>query len=69
VTSGPPRDDGSSGEGTHLVLELALADGDPVRGTVGVPGGSPPVPFCGWIDLMSAINSLRGGTEEPHEQH
>jgi hypothetical protein len=49
----------SAGEGARLVLVLALADGDPVRGTVGVPGAAPAVPFCGWIDLMSAINSLR----------
>jgi hypothetical protein len=42
-----------------LVLELSLAGGDPVSGTVGVAGGPPPVPFHGWIDLMSAINTLR----------
>jgi hypothetical protein len=24
-----------------------------------VAGGPPPVPFHGWIDLMSAINTLR----------
>jgi hypothetical protein len=42
-----------------LVLELSLAEGDPVSGTVGVAGAEPPMPFHGWIDLMSAINSLR----------
>jgi hypothetical protein len=42
-----------------LVLELSLGGGDPVSGTVGVAGGPPPVPFHGWIDLMSAINTLR----------
>jgi hypothetical protein len=64
VTSGSPQDGDRPeirGEDTCLVIELALADGDPVRGTIGVPGGPPATPFCGWIDLMSAINGLRAG--------
>jgi hypothetical protein len=40
-----------------IALELSLSSGDPVSGTVGLPG-RPPTPFQGWIDLMSAINSL-----------
>jgi hypothetical protein len=47
-----------------LVLELSLADGDPISGTVGVIGGPPAMPFHGWIDLMSAINALRAGADE-----
>jgi hypothetical protein len=58
-----PRHDGDRPEPAQeafpLVLELSLAPGDPVSGTVGVIGGPPPVPFHGWIDLMSAINTLR----------
>lgn len=58
-----PRPEGAGPEATEqafpLVLELSLTDGDPVSGTVGVTGGPPAMPFHGWIDLMSAINSLR----------
>jgi hypothetical protein len=49
----------TAGNACTLVLELSLADGDPVSGTVGVAGAEPAMPFHGWIDLMSAINSLR----------
>jgi hypothetical protein len=62
VTSGPQQEtDGlwPAGQAFPLVLELSLADGDPVSGTVGAAGGPPAIPFHGWIDLMSAINSLR----------
>jgi hypothetical protein len=48
-----------------LVLELSLADGEPLSGTVGVLGGAPATPFHGWIDLMSAINSLRAEADGP----
>jgi hypothetical protein len=68
VTSGSPRDGGPPGPAEQdacLVLELTLADGDPLRGTVGVPGRRPAVPFCGWIDLMSAVNSLRAEAVRP----
>jgi hypothetical protein len=56
----PDRDGPRPAEtGFPLVLELSLADGDAVSGTVGILGGLSSVPFHGWIDLMSAINSLR----------
>ena len=49
-----------------LVLELTLADGEPLSGTVGPPGGPAPLAFHGWIDLMSAIHILRtDGTRDP----
>lgn len=58
-----PRQEGDGPEPASaafpLVLELSLADGDPVSGTVGVLGGPPATSFLGWIDLMSAIYSLR----------
>jgi hypothetical protein len=62
VTSSPRQDTDGPEPGAQpfcLVLELCLADGDSVSGTVGVAGGPPAVPFHGWIDLMSAINALR----------
>ena len=43
----------------RLVLELTLADEEPLSGTIGPPGGPAPLTFHGWIDLMSAIGSLR----------
>lgn len=48
-----------------LILELSPAGADPISGSVGVAGGSPPRPFHGWIDLMSAINSLRADAGRP----
>jgi hypothetical protein len=56
-TDGPD----SGEQALFLVLELSLTNGDSVSGTVGILGGPPAVPFHGWIDLMSAINSLRAG--------
>jgi hypothetical protein len=67
VTSSPRRDGGgpeSGGLADPLVLELSLAGGDPVNGTIRVVGGPPATPFHGWIDLMSAINSLRAAASE-----
>ncbi len=45
-----------------LVLELVLAAGEPLSGTVGPIGGSARVPFHGWIALMSAIGQFRATT-------
>ncbi len=45
-------------EAGPLVLELVIAGTDPMRGTVGRRGHGSPIAFQGWIDLMSAINSL-----------
>ena len=62
VTSRPRHDDagpGPAGQALVLVLKLSPDGGDPVSGTVGLADGPPPVPFHGWIDLMSAINTLR----------
>jgi hypothetical protein len=50
---------GPGQENFSVILELSLANGDPVSGTVGVLGGAPATPFHGWIDLMSTINRLR----------
>jgi hypothetical protein len=47
-----------------LVLELVIAEGEPLSGTVGLAGGSP-VAFRGWIDLMSAISALRAAAGDP----
>jgi hypothetical protein len=70
MSSSPQRDgtgsearQGSASGNYRIVLELSLTSGDPVSGTVGLPGRSP-TPFQGWIDLMSAINSLRAAGEQ-----
>lgn len=57
---------GTAGNAYPLVLELSLAEGDPVSGTVGLADAQPAMPFQGWIDLMSAINSLRAEAIPPH---
>ncbi len=69
MTSSPPQAGdrpGTAGNPFPLVLELSLAGGDPVSGTVGVASAQPAMPFHGWIDLMSAINSLRAEAIPPH---
>jgi len=67
VTSRPRSDSGhESGVLPYpLVLELSLADGDPVSGTIGIAGRPPATTFHGWIDLMSAINTLRAAAGDP----
>jgi len=47
-----------------LVLELVIAEGEPLSGTVGLASG-PRVAFHGWIDLMSAISTLRADAGDP----
>src|SRR5271166_4341430 len=62
VSSGPPREgDGPESAEQALILELSLTAGDPVSGTVGIAGGPPAMSFHGWMDLMSAINTLLAG--------
>lgn len=56
-----------SGELTAVVLELTLNSAEPIGGSVGRAGEQERLPFCGWVDLMSAINSLRTATGEPDE--
>jgi hypothetical protein len=60
---------GTAGEAFPLILELSLAEGDPVSGTVGMACGQPAIPFHGWIDLMSAINSLWAEVIPRHSPH
>lgn len=59
---------GPAGDAFPLDLELSLTGGDPVSGTIGILGEPPAVPFHGWIDLMSAINSLRGALPDTEGQ-
>jgi hypothetical protein len=49
-----------------LVLHLRLNGSEPPSGTIVALGGAVVQPFCGWIDLMSVLNKLRGldGAEE-----
>jgi hypothetical protein len=43
-----------------LVLRLRLGSTEPPNGTIGALGEATGQSFYGWIDLMSAINRLRG---------
>ena len=61
--TGPGAASEPAGRPFPMVLMLSLGAGDPVNGTVGLVG-QPPMPFHGWIDLMSAINSLRADAEQ-----
>jgi hypothetical protein len=42
----------------RLVLELIITEPQPLTGQVGPAGTPDRIPFRGWIDLMSAINTL-----------
>lgn len=63
-----PQEDGARAkpapEAFPLVLELSVSHSDPLSGTVGISGGPHPMAFHGWIDLMSAINTLRDDADE-----
>jgi hypothetical protein len=43
-----------------FVLRLCLGGSEPPSGTISELGQPEAHPFNGWIDLMSAINRLRG---------
>lgn len=42
----------------QVVLELVITEPQPLSGQVGLAGTADRIPFRGWIDLMSAINTL-----------
>ncbi len=43
-----------------LVMRLVLDSGEPLTGTVALEGDQAgETPFCGWIELMSAIATAR----------
>jgi hypothetical protein len=50
-----------------LVLKLVIADTEPLSGSVSRPGCPSQTVFHGWIDLISAINSLRAASPERDE--
>lgn len=47
----------------RVVLDLMVADPAALTGTVALADGSFRRKFHGWIDLMSAINTLRAGAD------
>jgi len=51
---------------TQVGLILVLEPGDRVSGTVGRMDEFDRRPFCGWLDLMGAIDWLRSGNGKDH---
>lgn len=47
----------------RVVLRLTVDPGDPLTGSVAVQGQSEKR-FCGWIELMAAINAARAVDED-----
>ena len=45
-----------------VVLRLQLEPGEPLTGSVALDG-QPGSRFCGWIELMAAVNALRRAAE------
>jgi hypothetical protein len=61
MTADDGRQDNEVGPRAALVLQLTLGPGDPLSGSVGLPDHSAQT-FHGWIDFMSAINTLRAAS-------
>ena len=53
-------------DATHVGLILVLEPGDRVSGTVGRMDEFDRRPFCGWLDLMGAIDWLRSANGKDH---
>jgi hypothetical protein len=46
----------------RVVLRLELEPGEPLTGSIAVDG-QPEKRFCGWIELMAAVNAARAAGE------
>ena len=57
---------GGTRPGHRLVLELVIFEPEPIRGLVGPAGAPDRVAFHGWIDLMSAIQTLYADGAQDH---
>ena len=55
--AGRQHDSSQRGEG-GVVLQLELEPGEPLTGLIAVDGQSGKR-FCGWIELMAAVNAAR----------
>jgi hypothetical protein len=62
-----PAGQAGSDQLTALVLELSLDSGEPIGGFVGQAGEQTRLAFRGWVDLMSAINSIRAAADRSDE--
>jgi hypothetical protein len=58
-------DDNESPTMGSYVLRLRLGGTEPPTGTISAHGAPVAQPFYGWIELIGAINTLRGW-ENPH---
>ena len=60
MTSGdlPSSRTGGTSLPSPLIVELRIAGLQPLSGHASLPGAAAPIPFHGWIDLMSAIGTL-----------
>lgn len=52
-----------------FVLRLRLGGTEPPQGTLTALGATVTHPFYGWIELMSAINTLRGWDNPKPDEH
>jgi hypothetical protein len=68
ATSGgrPDAGDGRHGESGQVNLHLTLLPGDRLWGAVGRVGDDDRRIFRGWLDLMYAIQQLRGSSAKDH---
>jgi len=57
---------GGTRPGHRLVLELVIVEPEPISGLVGPAGAPDRAAFHGWIDLMSAIQTLYADSTRDH---
>ncbi|HEX4100783.1 MAG TPA: hypothetical protein VHY21_09610 [Pseudonocardiaceae bacterium] len=58
-------DEAGTIEPSGVALRLVLFDTDPISGNLMREGEPVTLPFCGWLDLMAAINTLRARSIVP----
>jgi hypothetical protein len=63
---GPDAGSAHADESAQINLHLTLLPGDRLWGAVGRLGDNERMPFRGWLDLMYAIQLLRGGSAKDH---
>jgi len=50
-----------------LLIRLSIETTEPLSGTAGIEGGDP-LPFTGWLELLSVISELAATRTEPPDK-
>ena len=55
----PSDVEGTESEASITSLWLSIGPGEPPMGLVGCQDDDQGTPFCGWLDFMAVVNTLR----------